>query len=315
MKRINLKSSLFIACLFFTGQSFGQTNNLDLLSGKELAEMSRLNPAFTAVMNELRLNTSRGGDVSIGLEGKWFRSPTHFGLYFQQNSIDNLDRNTLNFQLSRDRDFKGGFQFKYALQLQYDNKKFTGNNSSFPLNFNDFNGLQYSIDSSNFGTVLSERKTLDVGIGVGGLYKTLIFGANLRHLNAPKASIIDGSAEKLPIGLDAQLGGFLSIFGTDVFPHVLLSAQGDDLFLSGGVGITKKNVTFMGQFEQINDQTQLDLGLNFRYERFMFAVNYVYPQVSNYEFAFSDIRFTLNTTLRKPRIKDQDFLNKLRKFY
>jgi hypothetical protein len=316
MKR-NIKILLLLVGLFgIIGELKAQTNNVDLLGGKELAEMSRMNPAFTAIINELRLNTSKGNDLNIGLEGKWFKSPTHYGLYFQKNNIDHLQRNKLNFQISRDKSFGEKFQFKYAFQLQHLNKTFTNPSSNgLALNFHDYNGLEYAIDSSNISQVLTESKSFDIGLGVGGVFKNLIIGANVRHLNKPKISIIEGSSERVAMSFEGQVGGFVDLFGTSLFPHLIFAQQGEETFLSGGVGVTRKNITFLGQYEQIGDLTQFDLGLNFRYERFMFAINYVYPQVDNYEFALSDIRLTLNTSLRKFRVKDNELLNKLQMFY
>jgi hypothetical protein len=307
---------LLLGLIICQGKVKAQIENVDLLGGKELAEMSRLNPAFTAIINELRLNTTKGNDFNVGFEGKWFKSPTHFGLYFQKNGIDHLDRQKLNFQLSRDRNIGKSFQFKYGFQLEYAKKKFFNSGSNpVEFNFNDFNGLEYVIDSSNVGQLLSESKSIDIGLGVGGVFKNLIFGANLRHLNKPQTSIIDGTSNKLEMTIEGQVGGFFELAGITFFPHALYASQGSDVFLSGGLGITQKNVTFIGQYEQIGEQTQYDLGLSFRYERFMFAVNYVYPQVDNYSFALSDIRFTLNTSLRKLRVKDNELLNKLQMFY
>lgn len=315
---MNALRKIGISLLALLSLSFGVNaqNNLDLLSGKELAEMSRLNPAFTSIVNELRAVSSASGELNLGFEGKLFKTPNHFGFYYQQNDIDNLRRNKIDFQLARDIDFKSGLQLKYAGQIQYSKKTFHRlADENFPINVFDYNGTEYTIDSSNLAMVQQDRQVFDIGLGVGGTFKNLIFGANVRHLNQPDVSILGGTEDKLDIELSAQVGGFMNLGEMSLFPHLIYAQQGADQFISGGIGVTRKNVTFMGQYEQLGDQTQLDLGLNFRYNRFMVGVNYVYPQVDNYQFNLSDIRFTVNTTIRKPRIQNNELLNKLRYLY
>jgi len=310
------KTTIALCVISLFSHSAYSQDNLDLISGKEYAEMSRLNPAFTSVLNELRLLTAKSGELNLGLEGKLFKTPNHFGFYFQQNDIDHLRRQKIDLQIARDKQFEKGLQLKYAVQLQYANKKFNRSaNEIFPISFNDYHGQSYLVDSSNLSSVILDKEILDIGLGFGGTYKNLVFGANVRHLNRPNVALFEGQTDQLPMELSAQVGGFLTLGTTQLFPHLIYAQQDDDMFLSGGLGITRNNITFMGEYEQIQDQVQFDFGLNFRYDRFMFAVNYVYPQIDNYEFSLSDVRFTLNANIRKPKIADDSILKKLRSLY
>jgi hypothetical protein len=311
--RIRLLTVLFMLTGFSVRPVHAQ--NIDLTEGKEFSELAQTNPAFAGVLEQFRFLFTQSNELKAGLESKLLKN-NYLSFHFNQDELDHLRRQNFTLSYAREKKFENGIRFKYAGNATYNNKTFfreQGQNG--PFSFTDFNGFTYDFTESRADSFNSIEQ-VDVGLGFGLLYKNLIAGLNINHLNAPDVSVLKGVENRLPLEVNAQLGGFINL-NTDfsLFPNALFSLQGNEYWLSGGLGLNYKTVILNGQYELYNDFQRLDIGLTARIDRFLVGIGYTNYIASSSNQDNSAVRLTLNGSIFKPKKSLEGVLSKLTSLY
>jgi hypothetical protein len=298
-----------------------QTNaqNVDLVSDKEFQELNKLNPALTGVLNRLRVLGNVSQNLDIGVETRVFKSPNHLGFYATFDDIDNLDRKSFNFSYARDLDISENMQLKLGGNMDYQIKVFHNEKQILTdLNFSDFNGFEYKIDSADINNFSIESKVFDLSLGGSLLYKNLLLGVTLNHFNNPNISIQKNNVQKVNMAVNAQLLGFFNLGQNMVIiPSAIYANQADDAFTSLGLSINYKTVTFNGQYEDLNGYTGYDFGVSASFKkRHLINVSYKTDLISASNGQNSAIlSATINSTIFKPKKDLEGILDKLKLLY
>lgn len=292
--------------------------NRDLMGDKEFQELNKLNPAFTGVLNKLRILGNASENYDIGLETRLFKSANHLGFYMTYDDIENLDRKSFNLTYARDFDVKEKLQFKLGANLDYQVKIFHNDSQLFKnFTFKDFNGFEYEVDSLNAGDFKAESKLFDLHVGGSMLYRNLVLGIALNHVNRPDFSVQEGVKEKANIAMNAHLMGFFSLGKTiTVIPTGIYAMQKDDVFSSYGVSLNRKNVTLSGQYETLNDQTGYDFGITYRFKkRHLLNVSYRNNLATTNNQKDGTFSATINSNIFKPKQELEGVLDKIKALY
>lgn len=290
--------------------------NYDLSSFKDFDQLAKVNPAFTGVLQKLRLlANNRGADLNIGFEGRIFKTDHYLGGGFNQVSIGSVRRQTLYASYNKDFELKNKALFKIALQGDYNQKSFFRKEGETAFDFVDFDGISYRYDSISADDFSAGRNYADIGLGFGYLGKRLVLGGNVKHLNRAKYSINTTDERRMPFEASAQLCGFFGIGKITMIPVGVFSVQGDDIFYNIGAGINYLEYTVTGKLQRSDDQELLDIGLNYRKGRIFASVGYAADLNSSDGIDFSNINLTLNTSLRKIKNPDTEIIKYLANMY
>lgn len=301
-----------------------QSQNYDLINGKEFDDMAQLNPAFTGFLNEFRLLTGASEELRAGLETKLFKTPNYLGFNYKLDEIDHLKRQSFQFNYARDKVVNESFTIKYAANLDYQVRTFVRSESDTAFTFSDFNGNEWGYDV-NGPAFKQSTEAFDIGLGVAAVYNQLVFGLNIRHLGGVNVNLVeDGESSTVPVEVNAQIAGFFDIFGTvKLFPNAIYSAAGEESSFTLGLGVNKGDWSFNGQYEQFDhagDMVQrIDIGVFGRLNRFLVGLSYEHPfdpDLKSEELFMDRVRLTLNTTIfQKKEKKLSDLQKNIRKFY
>lgn len=313
--RIKLSATLIF--FLFLYQAKGQQVP-ELLNDKEFSELAQLNPAFTGILEQLRVLANTGTDINIGLESRIFKTNNFISGNFETGELDQLRRKRFNLNLARQKKFENGAVFKYAGKVSYSNNQFKQNDQPYPLNMSDFYGFDYNLTQGIADQYLvSDKSVLDAELGLGFLWgEKFILGASFNHLTRPDVSILSNTSHKLPIEADLQFGGFFETKGgIQIFPNLISSVMGSAWYTAAGLSVGKNQISFTSQYERSGNFEQVDLGFAFRHKRYFFAASYAQPlRESGFNAEF--LRITLNSTLRyKKLLKKEGLLRKLANFY
>jgi len=323
LKRKTLLVLLLLLSVFNSNKI--QAQNLDLINGKEFDEMAKLNPAFTGVLEELRLLVGQSAQLRAGIESKLFKSVNYVGFNFEMDEIDHLKRQSYQFNYAREKEFGENLKLKFAGTADYQVRTFHRSATDTAFSFSDFNGNVWSFieGTTDFNT---NTNYVDIGLGIGGIYKNLIFGINLNQLGNMSMDLNkDGEGVYVPIEFNAQVGGFMNLGSTiKLFPNLIYSAVGDESMFALGLGATKGNWSLNGQFESFDYSnsgriSRLDIGVFGRINRFLIGFSYLHwntPPTQSSELTKEDFRLTLNTSLfNRKNKKAEGIFSDLRKFY
>lgn len=307
---------LLLTALFSTAGLKAQ--NLDLLNNKELQELNKLNPSLTGVLNRLRFLGNQSTNTDLGLETRLFKSASHIGFTASFDNLDHIDRKSFNFAYARDFDLSEKLQLKLGGNVDYQIKVFHGGNRLFEgYSFKDFNGFEYKVDSLNINDFDIDAKFFDVGFGGSLLFKNLVMGVNINHINTPDISVQEGIKQLADFELNAQLMGFVKLgqFGM-LIPSAIYAKQKDDAFLSGGVSLSYKTFTLNGQYEDLNGQTGYDVGMSLLLrKRHLVNVSYRSNLATTASTKDGIFSATLNTALFKPKKELEGVLDRIKLVY
>lgn len=291
--------------------------NYDLSQFKDFEQLAKVNPAFTGVLQKLRLlAANKGSDLNIAFETKLLKSDNYLGGGFNQLSQSNVRRQTFYAAYNRDKKLKNGAILKIAVQGDYIQKSFFKTaDATLPFTFKDFDGSTFNYDSSNMNNFTAQRNYTDLGFGLAYQGKRLIIGANARHLNQPKFSVDNSSSRRLPIEANAQLSSYFTMGKISFIPTAMLSVQGYDKYYQLGTGINYQDYTFIGQYELLNNRPLMDVGLTYRKGRIFAAVTYAADLKNDNGIDLSNVKITLNANLRKLKLEDKGMLKYLSFLY
>jgi hypothetical protein len=293
--------------------------NVDLVNDKEVQELNKLNPSLTGVLNRLRFLGNASQNIDLGLETRVFKSANHLGFYAKFDNLEDLERQSFNFSYARDLVDKAGLQVKLGGNLDYQVKVFHNDKQLFTdFSFKDFNGFEYRIDSASAKDFNIESKVFDLSLGGSVLYKNLVLGVTLNHLNTPDVSVQKGIEQFTNMSVSAQLLGFFKVGqNVTVIPTAIYANQKDDAFTSLGVSINYKSVTLSGQFEDFNGYTGYDFGVYVRLmKRHLLNVSYRTDLLSaSVGQSAALISATINSTLFKPKKDLEGILDKIKLVY
>jgi len=282
-------------------------------------ELNKLNPALTGVLNRLRVLGNASQNVDLGIETRFFKSANHLGFYAKFDNLDNLERQSFNFSYARDLLDKAGLQVKLGGNVDYQIKVFHNDQQILTdFSFRDFNGFEYRIDSANAKDFNIDSKVFDLSVGSSVLYKNLVLGVTLNHLNTPDVSVQKGIEQFSDLSVSAQLLGFFKLGPQiTVIPTVIYANQQDDDFTSLGMSINYKSVTFNGQYEDLNGFNGYDFGLSVRLmKRHLFNLSYRTDLLAATQGQNSAlISATINSTLFKPKKELEGILDKIKLVY
>ena len=291
--------------------------NYDLSQFKDFEQLAKVNPAFTGVLQKLRLlAANKGSDLNIAFESKLFKSDNYLGVGFNQLSQSNVRRQTFYAAYNRDKTFKNGAVFKVGIQGDYIQKNFYREaDVQFPFTFKDFDGRSFRFDSSTMNNFSAQRNYADVGLGLAYQGKRIIAGVNARHLNQPKYSVDNTKDDRMPIEANAQLSSYFTMGKIAIIPTGMLSVQGSDKYVQIGTGVNYLEYTFIGQYERLNDRPLIDVGVTFRQGRIFAAASYVADLKQDDGIDLSKLKITLNLNLRKLKLEDKGMLKYLSFLY
>lgn len=309
----------FLIWLLFGCACSLKAQNIDLYSGKDFDDMSKLNPAFTGFLEEFRLLTGKSDQLRAGIESKLFKSPNYFGVNFEMDEIEHLKRQRFQFSYAREKELSEKLKIKYAASLDYQVRTFFRSESDTVFNFSDFNGNTWRYDV-NKDNIRVRSELTDFGAGFAAVYKNLVLGINARHIGGPVINLYtDSNAVTLPVELNAQLAGFVNL-GPEMrlFPNITYARIGEESWLASGLGITKGDWSFSAQYEISEELKRLDISVFGRINRFLIGIGYVRddPPSSAELLLIDQIRLTLNTTLLGKKKRDIDsFIGKMKSYY
>ncbi len=295
-----------------------QAQNVDLLNDKEFQELNKLNPSLTGVLNRFRFMANQSSNTDIGFETRVFKSLSHIGFTATFDNIDNLDRKSFNFAYARDVDINDKIQLKLGGNVDYQIKVFHHNNQILnDFSFTDFNGFEYKVDSLNINDFRVDSKFFDVGIGGSLLFKNLVLGFNLNHINTPNISVQDGLKQLAGVEINAQLLGFIKL-GQDgmLIPSVIYAQQRDDAFTSAGLSLNFKTVTLNGQYEDLNGQSGYDFGISARVKkRYLVNISYRSNLATTGNQKDGILSATINGSIFKPKKELEGVLDRIKVLY
>jgi hypothetical protein len=309
----NILLALILSLFVFQARA----QNYDLSQFKDFEQLAKVNPAFTGVLQKLRLlAANKGSDLNIAFETKLFKSDNYLGGGFNQLSQSNVRRQTFYASYNRDKKMKNEAILKIAVQGDYIQKSFfKESNATLPFSFKDFNGKIVNYDSSNMNNFSGQRNYADLGFGLAYQGKRILIGANARHLNRPKFSVDNSSDDKMPIEANMQLSSYFTFGKTTFIPTGMLSVQGKDNYFQVGTGINYLDYTFIGQYEMLNDLPLLNMGLTYRKDRIFAAVTYAADLKNDDGIDLSNIKISLNLNLRKMKLENKGMLKYLSYLY
>ncbi|MCB9261793.1 MAG: type IX secretion system membrane protein PorP/SprF [Flavobacteriales bacterium] len=307
------KLTLIAYFLVVASSLFAQ--NFDLINNKELPELNKLNPAFTGVLNRLRFMYNQSATTDLGFETRLFKSSNHFGVYATFDGIDHIQRKSFNAQYARNIELKNNLNLKLAANVNYQIRLFhRGNEVNF--SFKDFNGFEYHVDSLNIKDFSTQQEVFDLGIGTALLWKNLVLGFNVNHLNQPDINLQNSQSLKSKIEMNAQLMGFFKLGKLMAAPTAIYAQQGSDVFSSLGLNLTYKNLGITGQYEDLNSQTGYDFGLTYRYKkRHLLNISYRSNLTTTSNTKDGILTATVNSTLFKPKKELDGVLDKIKLVY
>ncbi len=258
-------------------------------------------------------------NVDMGLETRIFKSMNHIGFYAKFDNLEDLERQSFNFSYARDVVTKDALQLKIGGNIDYQVKVFHNDKQIFTdFSFKDFNGFEYRIDSANAKDFNVESKVFDLSIGSSLLYKNLVLGVTLNHLNTPDVSIQKGVEQFTNLSVNAQLLGFFKVGQNLTFiPTAIYANQKEDAFTSLGMSVNYKTVTLNGQYEDLNGYTGYDFGVSVRLmKRHLLNVSYRTDLVAaSVGQSSALISATINSTLFKPKKELEGILDKIKLVY
>ncbi len=313
------KSLKFLMFVLVLSLSFfkAKAQNYDLSQFKDFEQLAKVNPAFTGVLQKLRLlAANRGSDLNIAFESKLLKTDNYLGGGFNQISQNNVRRQTFYASYNRDKKLKNEAILKIAIQGDYIQKSFfKAADATLPFSFSDFDGSSFSYDSASASNFSTQRNYADLGLGIAYQGKRIIFGANARHLNQPKFSINNTVNDKMPIEANAQLSSYFSVGKLSIIPTGMISVQGTDKYMQLGTGVNYLDYTFIGQYELLNDKPLVDIGVTYRKGRVFAAASYVADLKQDDGIDLSKLKITLNLNLRKLKLEDKGMLKYLSYLY
>ncbi|MFT5480753.1 MAG: hypothetical protein ACI9NN_001721, partial [Bacteroidia bacterium] len=300
MKKEN-KFSLHVAALFlvcFTATNVQAQKNYDLLNSKELSQLSELNPAYTGILNNIRVLVNKGEEVNLGMEMRLFKSKNYIGLNYTNESLDQLNRQIYRASYVRDYKFNERLKLKVAGNLEYQNKTIK-DRTLLTKSFDDFDGASYYQDSALVNQFQEQISFADFGLGAGLIFGNLVFGINIKHLNTPEISMEAGRIRKSDMEFNAQAMGFLELtLNWRLIPNLIFAKQGSTDFISYGLGVNFKDITLSSQYEEIGTLSQLDMGLSFLVKhRYFVNLSYVNPISAVQASQEAFLRLTINSSL------------------
>ncbi len=291
--------------------SYGQ--GYDFFSQREFDQLARINPAYTGILERLRLLASnRGADLNIGLESKVFKSKHYIGGGFQQVSLSHIRRQKVYGTYSRDIKFKNESVMKIAIQGEYVQKSFFRSADDVQFNFSDFDGREYRYDSLSSAFYSDPKVYGDIGFGFAYLGKRVLLGANGRNLLMPAQSISSEVKQRLPIQLDAQGCATLKRHKLVVIPSGIFRLYDGNMLLQAGLGLNFKEYTLVGNFASVENQKLVSAALNYRKGRIFASAGYQFEPGLDEEGLF---KLTVNASLRKPREQALEILERLGNVY
>ncbi len=308
----------FILLLF--GSSFsGFGQNSDLVSDKELQELNKLNPSLTGVLNRFRVLGNASSNVDIGLETRFFKTANRLGFYATFDNIDNLERKSYNLSYARDFELTEKIQWKLGANVDYQVKLFNGDKEvKADLSFKDFDGFEYKIDSADIQNFSLESKVFDLSVGTSILYKNLVLGVTLDHINTPDVSIQKGVKQLADMAYNAQLMGFFKLGSKlTIIPSAIYASQDEDVFSSFGMSLNYKGVSFNGQYEDLNGFQGYDFGISARIkEKHLINVSVRNDLVSaSVGQSATIVSATINSSLFKKKKELEGVLEQIRLVY
>ncbi len=312
-----MKRILVIFSVIAMGASDLFAQNLDLLNNKDFQEMNKLNPSLTGVLNRFRFLGNQSTSTDLGFETRWFKSASHLGFNINLNSIDNLSRRSFNASYARDFNLSEHATFKLGANVDYQIKVFhQGDQILNNISFKDFNGFEYHVDSLNIKDFSVDSKFWDVDLGASLLFKNILVGVNVNHINRPDISIQRGVEQLADLELNAQLVGFFNLGLITVMPTGVYAVQQDDVFSSYGLSLNRKQLTLNAQYESYNDDYGYDFGVSYRYKKRHF-INLSYRSnlatpLNQKDGIFS---LTLNSTIFNPKKDLEGILDKIKNIY
>ncbi|MFT7592609.1 MAG: hypothetical protein ACI9UJ_002548, partial [bacterium] len=249
----NTAIAIGLTCILSWASISVSAQNADLVADKEVQELIKLNPALTGVLNRLRFLGNASQNVDMGLETRFFKSANHLGFYAKFDNLNDLERKSFNFSYARDVVDKAGMQLKIGGNIDYQVKVYHNDKQILTdFSFKDFNGFEYKIDSASAKGFHIDSKVFDFSLGSSLLYKNLVLGVTLNHLNTPDVSIQKGVEQFTNLSLSAQLLGFFKVGQELTFiPTVIYANQKKDDFTSLGMSVNYKSVTLNGQYEDL----------------------------------------------------------------
>lgn len=316
-----MKKPIFIfSLLLFSFSAY--TQNYDLTQFKDFEQLAKSNPAFTGVLQKLRLlAANQGADLNISFETRVFKTDNYLGGGINQVSLDNVRRQSFYAAYNRDKKLKNNALLKIAVQADYVNKTFfKTNDAPATFAFTDFSGASLIYDSSTAANYSKSRSYVDIGFGLGYQGKRFLFGANARHLNSPKTSVNSNSDEHLPVEANAQFASYISIGKLNIMPTALFAMQDNHSFLQAGAGINYQDYTLLARYEIRNttnapSTSLINTGLTYRKGKIFAAATYQIDLNAKSGIDFSNIKLTLNASLRKPKADDETLLKYLSYLY
>lgn len=290
-----------------------RSQGYDFFSQREFDQLARINPAYTGILERLRLLASnRGADLNIGMESKVFKSKHYVGGGFQQVSLSHVRRQTLYGTYGRDIKLKNEAVMKIAIQGEYVQKSFFRSADELAFDFSDFDGREYRYDSLSASNYSDPRSYGDLGFGFAYMGKRLLLGANGRNLLMPAQSMNAKDKTKLPLQLNAQGCATLEMKQLIVIPSALFRLYDGNMLLQAGLGMNYKEYTLVGNYARVDQENFASAALNYRKGRIFASVGYQFKPGVEEEGLF---KLTVNASLRKPREQVSDILRRLGNMY
>ena len=309
------KSIAFLFVLSSVVTSFGQ--NLDLINDKEFPELNKLNPSLTGVLNQFRGLANAASNTDLGLETRLFKSVNYLGFTATFDETDHLNRQVYTLGYARDITKNDHLKIKLGLNADYHIKVFHNDNQlNTDFTFADFNGFRYDVDSLNINDFSVESQVFDLDIGASVLFKNLLLGITVNHINRPDISVQKGVEQLMDLSYNAQLMGFVKLGELlTIIPTGVYARQQDDVFSSYGVSLNRNTWTFTGQYEALNDQIGYDFGLTKRFKkRYLLNISYR-SNLATENTKDGYLSATVNATLFKPKKELEGILDKLKAVY
>ncbi|MCB0733855.1 MAG: type IX secretion system membrane protein PorP/SprF [Flavobacteriales bacterium] len=307
------KTLLFIGVLFASFFSV-QAQDIDFTRSKEWSTLNQLNPAFTGVYNQLRILSHKGNDWNLGFESRLLASKNYVGFVVHQQHIDDFDRKSFQLSYARNLIDKTGILLKVAGDVQFESKVL-GEALAAGKRFTDYDGYEYLTDSSNLAGFVEDVRYARVNIGGALLLKNIVVGFTARNLNQPNISIRSDQDRTSPLDATFMAAGFLPVLPKlTIAPSVLGSVQGGSTFVSAGVTFRSEKIGLVSQYELLDGNSQLELGILVRYKRYFIQGSYI-QDLAVSGFQPDNIRLTINASLLKLFETKRNILTQLKTLY
>lgn len=253
---MHLKKLFVSVCFisFYSGHLFAQ--NLEMISGKELQQPGKVNPAMVGFQEELFRILSKaefGQSYQLMVEGRVPLTKGSYLLGLERINSNNVNNTVFNLAYSKKIKKKKDIQWRFGGNVKFNQKTLinTDFDSLSGYSYRDLDGITYFLSDLKNGHI--QRSFIDLELGVTLDYKSLFAGLSFENVTMSNVSHQQFVKRNLPFTGNLVVGGFLA---KDkewvVLPNIMMSFNQEALLVKSGVDISYKNLNFSGRYNFLN---------------------------------------------------------------